>query len=146
MSAGLARRRAGVLVLALLPVALATRPVQAQRPVGWDGADTAATTAPAWLRRLDVSARYGTFLPTGRSELYALLDDALVPGARVLRPRLVGGALHLRLTDRWGLLLGAEGGGSTVASASRVGPEPASGQVRQQTSLALTSAQYVGAE
>lgn len=141
MSAYGPRACAGALVLAMLVAA----PAQAQQGPDDAGA-RAAAPGPTWLERVSVSARFGTFQPTGRSELYALLDDALTPGVRPLRPRLVGGEVHLRVTERWGVLAGAEAGGRTIASASQVQPEPASGEVRQQTSLRLTSVQYVGAE
>jgi hypothetical protein len=89
---------------------------------------------------------YGTFRPTGRSELYALLDAALAPGARALRPRVTGGALHVRVTPRWAVLLGAEAGGRQTASVSRVRPAGVTADVRQWTAFDLTAVQYAGAE
>lgn len=132
---------AGALVLALLAAA----PVRAQQGPA-DAGTRSDSTGLTWLERVGVSAHFGTFQPTGRSELYALLDDALAPGARPLRPRLAGGEVHVRLTERWGVLVGAEAGGRTIASASQVNPAPTSDDVRQHTSLRLTSVQYVGAE
>lgn len=141
MSARLPRLCAPALALALLAAA----PARAQQ-MGDMSESATDSTGSTWLDRIDLSVRYGTFQPTGRSELYALLDRALAPGARPLRPRLVGGAVHLRLTERWGLLAGAERGGSVIASASQVEPEPTPGAVRQRTSLDLTSVQYLGAQ
>ena len=133
--------RSGVRVLAL--AVLAAAPVAAQQAPGATHAGSAGST---WLGRIGVSARYGELRPAARSEAFSLIDRALAPGSGALRPRLVGGELHVRVIGRWGLLLGAEAGGSTAASVSRVRPASGSGDVRQQTSLDLTSVQYVGAE
>lgn len=141
MSARLARVCACALALA----AVATVPLGAQRaPVAVATAPGAA--GPGWFERISVSARLGEFRPAGQSELFSLLDHALTPGADALRPTLVGGELHFAVSDRWGVLLGAEAGRSTVASVSRVQPASGSGEVRQQTALRLTAVQYLGAE
>jgi hypothetical protein len=58
----------------------------------------------------------------------------------------MGGALHVRVTDRWGLQFGIDVGESTVASASRVQPGSGAGAVRQQTRLELTAVPSLGAE
>ena len=109
--------------------------------------DSAATPAgQSWLDRLSVAAQYGVLRPAGGSELYALVDRALTPGADALRPTLVGGELHVRVRGPWSLVLGAEAGSSTVGSASRVRPAgTADAAPRQQTTLDLTSVQTLGA-
>jgi hypothetical protein len=99
-----------------------------------------------WLERVSVSARYGVFRPSGGSEVFALIDRALAPGSNGLRPQLLGGELQVGVTRRWRVLLGAEAGERTIGSLSRVLPVPSSGDVRQQTTLEITSLQYVGAE
>jgi hypothetical protein len=109
----------------------------------------AADTAPArasWLARVSVSARVGELRPAGGSEFYALVDRALDAEEGALRPRLVGGALHVRVAGPVSLVVGAEAGGSTLASTSRVRPASSADAVRQRTALDLTAVQYVGAE
>jgi hypothetical protein len=113
---------------------LVAMPLQAQQ-----------TPREGWLDRVSVAAQYGVLRPAGGSELYTLIDRALAPGARALRPKLAGGELRVRVLGPVGLVLGAEAGGSTVASTSRVEPFLTSAEVRQQTTLDLTSVQYVGA-
>jgi hypothetical protein len=134
--------RACACTLALVMLAAVPVGAQVQGAAGY-GTESEAWT---WPERIDVSASVGDFHPAGKSELFALLDSALVPGSRALRPRLVSAELHLRMTDRLGLLLGATTGGITVGSVSQVQPEPASGDVRQHTALDITSLQYLGAE
>jgi hypothetical protein len=120
---------------ALAASVLAIAPLDAQSP------------EPAgWLDRVSLAARYGSFQPAGRSEVFSLIDRALAPGSRALRPRLVGGELHVRVSGPWGLVFGAETGSSTVASISRVQPTSGAGDVRQQTSLDLTAVETLGAE
>jgi hypothetical protein len=128
--------------LAIVMLAAVPAGAQMQGPAEY-GTESEAWT---WPERINVLASVGDFHPAGKSELFALLDSALVPGSRALRPRLVSAELHLRMTDRLGLLLGAATGGITVGSVSQVQPEPASGDVRQQTTFDLTSLQYLGAE
>jgi hypothetical protein len=96
--------------------------------------------------RLAVSLEAGEFRPRGGSEAYALFDRALAPGAKALRPTLVGGALHVRVTPRWRLALGGERGSTTAASVGRTRPASAGGEVRQHTSLDLTSVWRAAAE
>jgi hypothetical protein len=124
------RTRAPLLVAGMLVAA----PLQAQQ-----------TPREGWLDRVSVAAQYGVLRPAGGSELYTLMDRALAPGAGALRPKLVGGELRVRVLGPVGLVLGAEAGGSTVASTSRVEPVLQSAEVRQQTALDLTSVQYGGA-
>jgi hypothetical protein len=138
--------RAGARALAL--AALAAVPLAAQPPQP-AAASPDSTARPAkadgWLARVSVSARAGELRPAGRSELFALMDRALAPGGGALRPRLAGGALHVRVAGAWGVLAGVEAGGRTVASVSRA--QPASGgEVRQQTALDLTGVHWLGAE
>jgi hypothetical protein len=102
--------------------------------------------SPGWLDRVRLAARYGSFQPAGRSELFSLIDRALTPGSRALRPRLLGGELHVRVSGPWSIVAGAEAGSSTVASISRVQPAPSTGDVRQQTTLDLTAVETLGAE
>jgi hypothetical protein len=124
------RTRAQLLAAGMLIAA----PLQAQQ-----------TAREGWLDRVSVAAQYGVLRPAGGSELYTLIDRALAPGTRALRPKLAGGELRVRVLGPLRLVLGAEAGGSTVASTSRVGPVPESAEVRQQTALDLTSVQYAGA-
>lgn len=149
MSAQLSRARARAHALAglvaLAAIASAPAPARAQQAPESIVAGPAAA-GPSWLERVSIAARVGSLRPAGRSELFALLDRALVPGTRALRPTLVGGALHVRVTPAWGLLLGVETGGSTVASVSRVQPGSAPREVAQRTNLELTAVQYLGAE
>jgi hypothetical protein len=126
-------------------VIVAVAPAHAQRHDSGDRIDGDSVSS-TWLDRVTVVARYGTFRPARQSVVYSLIDRALTPGSRALRPSLVGGELHVRMVGRWGLLLGAESGSSTVASVSRAQPASASGDVRQQTTLGLSSVQYVGGE
>jgi hypothetical protein len=102
----------------------------------------------AELARVSLSVHYGTFRPAGRSELYALVDRALAPGAGALRPRLAGGAMHVRVAGPWYVRLGAEAGGSSVASASRALPAGAApdAAVRQHTTFDLAAVYSLGAE
>jgi hypothetical protein len=130
-----ARTSVGALALALL----------AGMPAGAQQAARDSATASR-LGRVSVSARIGELRPSARSEFHALMDRALVPTGGALRPRMVGGDLHVRITPRIGVLLGAESGRSTVASTSRARATGASGDVAQQTTLDLTSVQYLGAE
>jgi hypothetical protein len=104
-----------------------------------------SATPDAWGERIGVAARYGAFQPAGRSEVFSLIDRALTPGSRALRPRLVGGELHVRVVGPLGLVAGIESGGSTVASASRVAPTSGS-DVRQRTTLDFTTVGSLGAE
>ena len=123
---------------------LAAAPVQAQQAPR----DSAAATAAGrwWLDRLSIAAQYGVLRPAGGSELYALVDRALTPGADALRPKLVGGELHVRVRGPWSIVLGAEAGSGTVGSASRVQPAAAAGESPQQrTTLDLTAVQTLGA-
>lgn len=109
--------------------------------------DSARAAAPTdRLARLSIAAHVGEFRPAGRSELYALLDRALAPGSRPLRPKLMGAALHLRMTSAWSLVLGTDAGGTTVASASQVQPTSGVSDLRQQTTLEITSMQSLGVE
>ena len=112
---------------------------QAQEP-------SPATARASWLDRVSVSARAGELRPAGGSELFTLMDRALTPGSGALRPRLAGGALHVRLGARWGVSFGAEAGGRTVASSSRAEPTSGAGPARQRTALDLTSVGWLGAE
>jgi hypothetical protein len=96
--------------------------------------------------RVSVAARVATFRPAGQSELFRLMDRALAPGSGALRPTLVGGELHVRLTPRWNVVGSLETGGSTVASSSRVMALDGSPMARQSTALDLTSVWTVGAE
>jgi hypothetical protein len=144
MSATDARRprvRAGLLGLALL----ATAPVQAQQTPR--DSVVAAPAGRSWLDRLSIAAQYGVLRPAGGSELYALVDRALTPGADALRPKLAGGELHVRVRGPWSVVLGAETGSSTVGSVSRVQPAATAGggAPRQRTTLDLTSVQHLGA-
>lgn len=107
--------------------------------------DTAGRRAPG-PPRLSVALHYGTFRPAGGGQLFALLDRALAPGGGALRPRMLGGELRADVTPRWRVLAGVEGGGRTMASVSRATPAAAPSPVGQHTALAVTSAQYVGAE
>ena len=97
-----------------------------------------------WMERVSLSARYGVLRPSGGSDVFALVDRALAPGSNALRPQLLGAELHVGVTPRWRVLLGAEAGQRTVGSHSRVQPVPSLGDVRQQTTLEITSLQYVG--
>ena len=74
------------------------------------------------------------------------MDRALLPTDGALRPRLAGGELHVALTPRFGALVGAESGRSTSASVSRAHAAGVAGDVRQQTTLDVTSLQYAGVE
>jgi hypothetical protein len=98
------------------------------------------------LERVSVSARIGELRPAGHSQLFDLLDAALTPGANALRPRLAGGALHVAVTSRLGIVLGADAGERTVASTSRVQATGAASDARQQTTLTLRALPYAGAE
>jgi hypothetical protein len=140
-----ARVRARAFALAAALAALPVQALVAQQTPGAATSDREAAS-PAWLERVAVSARYGVLLPSGRGEAFSLIDRALAPGAGALRPKLAGGALHVRVAARWEVLLGAEAGGSTVASTSRARPASADADVRQQTSLDFRSVQYLGAE
>jgi hypothetical protein len=124
---------------------LAAVRVQAQQPSS--ATDTAThASGSAWLERLSISTTYGELQPAGRSELFRLMDRAAIPGSSALRPKLIGGELHVRVMKQWSLLVGLEAGGSTVASVSRIQPMSGQTEVRQQTSLELTSVQSLGAE
>jgi hypothetical protein len=122
--------------------ALAAAPLAAQGPP----TETEPSTAASWLERVSISVRYGELRPMGQSEIFSLIDRALAPGSRALRPRLINAELNLRVFEQWSLLLGAETGGRTIASVSRVQPQSGSGEVRQQTTFELTSVQYLGAQ
>lgn len=124
---------------ALLAV-VAVMPVAAQPAAR----DTAPSTS--WLGRVSVSARLGELRPSGRSQLYALMDRALLPTGGALRPRLAGGELHVRVARGLGAVLGAEAGQGTMASVSRARATGTSADVRQQTTLDVTSLQYAGAD
>lgn len=128
--------------------ALAAAPLRAQPATIFpdDPVPSPTSTDSSWLGRISVSAHLGELRPTGRSELFSLTDRALAPGAHALHPRLLGGELHVRVIGQWGLVVGAEAGESTVASASRVRSASSSSEVRQQTTLDLTSVQYLGVE
>lgn len=111
----------------------------------------AATALPAqstgptrWLSNVAVSAFFGELQPSGRSELYSLLDRSLSPGSGALQPRLGGGALHVSLPYRLAATLGAERGGRTMGSSSRMSPNGS--PVPQQTTLDVRHAEYVGVE
>ncbi|GLC26920.1 hypothetical protein [Roseisolibacter agri] len=126
-----------------LALALLATPAAAQQPAR----DSSSTSSSAsWLGRVSVTARLGQLRPSGRSELFALMDRALLPTDGALRPRLTGGELHVALTPRFGVLLGAESGRSTVASVSRAQATGVTADVRQQTTLDVASLQYVGME
>lgn len=120
--------------------AVVAAPVAAQQPAR----DTASSSS--WLGRISLTARLGQLRPSGRSELFALMDRALLPTDGALRPRLAGGELHVALTPRFGVLLGAESGRGTVASVSRARATGVDADVRQRTTLDVASLQYVGAE
>ena len=124
---------------ALLAVA-AAMPVAAQ-PAARDSAPSTS-----WLGRVSVTARLGELRPSGRSQLYALMDRALLPTSGALRPRLAGGELHVRVARGLGAVLGAEAGQGTMASVSRARATGTSADVRQQTTLDVTSLQYAGAD
>lgn len=143
MTTRLTRACAAALTLGMLGV-LGTATLHAQQAPR-DSA-SAAPAAPDHLARVSVAAQVGEFRPAGGSELYALLDRALAPGARPLRPKLMGAALHLQMTSAWSLVLGADAGGTTIASVSRVQSTTGVSDVRQQTTFDLTSTQSLGVE
>lgn len=107
---------------------------------------SAAAAAPNHLARVSVAAHVGEFRPAGGSELYALLDRALAPGSGPLRPKLMGAALHLQMSDAWSVVLGADAGGTTTASVSQAQPTTGVSDLRQQTTFELTSTQSLGIE
>ena len=141
MSASVSRACLRAIVISVLAAA----PVWAQQ-VPSDSAARTESPRPTWAERLSVSIRYSAFRPSARSEMFVLLDRELAPGSGALRPDLVGGALHLRMTDRWSLQLGVDAGGSTVASTSRVQPASGGGDVRQQSTLDFTAVPSLGVE
>ncbi len=130
-------------VRALALAAVVAAPAAAQQQ---SARDTASAAASSWLGRVSVTARLGQLRPSGRSELFALMDRALLPTDGALRPRLAGGELHVALTPRFGVLLGAESGRGTVASVSRARATGVDADVRQPTTLDVASLQDVGAE
>jgi hypothetical protein len=107
-------------------------------------ASVAQAQRPAWTDRLAVSVQAATLAPSGRSDLYVLLDRAL-DGAR-LRPTLVDGALHARIAADVGVVLGIETGRSTVASTSRVRAAASTSDARQQTSLEFSTMARAGVD
>jgi hypothetical protein len=100
----------------------------------------------AWSDRLTVAARFGVLAPTGGSELFTLLDQALTPGHTGLRPRMFGAEVRLQVRSRWAVLGGIESGGRTVSSISRVQPVASVGTVPQETRFDVTSAQSLGVQ
>ena len=133
--------RAARLATAAVAVALVASGAGAQPAP--PAADTVAEGS--WRSRVGVGVRWGQLQPAGGSELYALLDRALTPGARPLRPRLAGVEVRYRVLPRWTALAGAEGGATTIASASQARAAGADA-TRQRTRLEIADAQYVGAE
>ena len=120
--------------------------VAAAAPATAQPAARDTTPSTSWLGRVSVTARLGELRPSGRSQLYTLMDRALVPTSGALRPRLAGGELHVRVARGFGVVLGAEAGQGSVASVSRARATATSADARQQTTLDLTSLQYVGAD
>ena len=129
----------------MLACALLAAPAAAQQPAR-DSATSTSSSTSSRLGRVSVTARFGQLRPSGRSELFALMDRALLPTDGALRPRLAGGELHVALTPRFGVLLGAESGRSTVASVSRARATGVDADARQLTTLDVASLRYVGAE
>lgn len=104
---------------------------------------------PSLASRVSVSVRYGSFSPSGTSEVYTLMDRALDAGGAALNPRMTGVDVHARLSERWSAMLGLEAGERTIGSVSRMPPSTSSfyaGEVAQQSTLQLTGVQLLGAE
>lgn len=101
---------------------------------------------PSWLSRVSASANTGVLQPSRGSQFYALVDDALVPGATALRPRLTGGELRVLARARWSVVGGLQAGGQTFVSVSRAHATRRAGDVSQQTTLDLSSLMYIGAQ
>jgi hypothetical protein len=72
-------------------VALGALPLRAQ-----DSNDNAGSS---WLQRVSISVRYGELRPMANSEVFALIDRALTPGSRSLRPRMINAELQYRVFD-----------------------------------------------
>jgi hypothetical protein len=113
---------------ALGPAPVAATPTR----VDTAAADTAGAAARG---AVSVSVHYGTFRPTAGASCTHCWTPRLPPGAQALRPRVTGGALHVRVTPRWAVLLGAEAGGRQTASVSRVRPAGVTADVRQWTAF-----------
>lgn len=107
-----------------------------------------ATTARAQgtADRLSIVVRQSRLALSGGGEALSLFDQALTPGVDALALGIGGGEVRWRAWRSVQLVAGAEAGGRTVSTSSRIQLTGTDSPVRQQTTFSLQSVQYAGLE